>query len=117
MTHRVFICFCILSLCIIGCLPGTLEKAMEVEAPPMAPAKSPTIAELHLSLAKGAYPADEPIPLRMTVRAGKFDLLVPAVSVAGEGAFGGLIVTDAAGNTIKPNSPNLGSGAHKKPVA
>ena len=113
MTHRVFICFCILSLCIIGCLPGTLEKAMEVEAPPMAPAKSPTIAELHLSLAKGAYPADEPIPLRMTVRAGKFDLLVPAASVEGEGAFGGLIVKDAAGKTIAPQSP-ISSRGHIK---
>ncbi len=113
MTHRVFICFCILSLCIIGCLPGTLEKAMEVEAPPTAPAKSPTIAELHLSLAKGVYAANEPIPLLMSVRAGKFDLLVPAVSVAGEGAFGGLIVTDAAGNTIKPNSPILAVGHTK----
>ena len=113
MTHRVFICFCILSLCIIGCLPGTLEKAMEVEAPPTAPAKPPTIAELHLSLAKEVYAANEPIPLRMSVRAGKFDLLVPAVSVAGEGAFGGLIVTDAAGNTIKPNSPILAVGHTK----
>ena len=113
MTHRVFICFCILSLCIIGCLPGTLEKAMEVEAPPTAPAKPPTIAALHLSLAKEVYAANEPIPLRMSVRAGKFDLLVPAASVAGEGAFGGLIVTDAAGNTIKPNSPILAVGHTK----
>ena len=86
---------------------------MEVEAPPTAPAKPPTIAELHLSLAKEVYAANEPIPLRMSVRAGKFDLLVPAVSVAGEGAFGGLIVTDAAGNTIKPNSPILAVGHTK----
>ena len=105
MTHRVFICFCILSLCIIGCLPGTLEKAMEVEAPPTAPAKPPTIAELHLSLAKEVYAANEPIPLRMSVRAGKFDLLVPAASVEGEGAFGGLIITDAAGKEVAWTSP------------
>ena len=104
MTHRVFICFCILSLGIVGCLPGTLEKAVEVKVTPTAPAKPPAIAELHLSLAKGAYPADGPIPLRMTVRAGKFDLLMPAVSVEGEGAFGGLIITDAAGKAITPKS-------------
>ena len=113
MTHRVFICFCILSLCIIGCFPGTSEKTVEVEVPPMAPAKPPTIAELHLSLAKGAYPADEPIPLQMTVQAGKFDLLVPSASVHGEGAFGGLIVKDAAGKTIRPKSPLLAIG-HRK---
>ena len=113
MTHRVFICFCILSLCIIGCLPGTLEKAMEVEAPPMAPAKSPTIAALHLSLAKEVYAANEPIPLRMSVRAGKFDLLVPAASVEGEGAFGGLIITDAAGKEVARTSP-ISSRGHIK---
>ncbi len=110
MTHRVFICFCILSLGIVGCLPGTLEKTVEVEVTPTAPAKPPGIAELHLSLAKGAYPADEPIPLRMTVRAGKFDLLMPAVSVEGEGAFGGLIITDAAGKAITPKSPISAKG-------
>ena len=108
MTHRAIICFCVLGLGIIGCLPGTLEKAMEVEAPPTAPtapAKPPTIAELHLSLAKGVYSADEPIPLQMSVRAGKFDLLVPAASVEGEGAFGGLIITDAAGKEVARTSP------------
>jgi hypothetical protein len=110
MTHRVFICFCILSLGIVGCLPGTLEKTVEVEVTPTAPAKPPAIAELHLSLAKGAYPADGPIPLRMTVRAGKFDLLMPAVSVEGEGAFGGLIITDAAGKAITPKSPISAKG-------
>ena len=117
MTHRVFICFCILSLGIVGCLPGTLEKAVEVEVTPTAPAKPPAIAELHLSLAKGAYPADGPIPLRMTVRAGKFDLLMPAVSVEGEGAFGGLIITDAAGDSNHAEIADFGEGPHKKPVA
>ena len=105
MIHRVFFCFCILGLGIIGCLTGTSEKTAEVETASTAPAKPPAIAELHLLLAKGAYSADEPIPLRMTVRAGEFDLLVPAVSVEGEGAFGNLIVKDAAGKRIPPTSP------------
>ena len=113
MTHRVFICFCILGLGIIGCLTITPEKSVEMEAPPTAPAKPPAIAELHLSLAKEAYPANEPIPLQVTVRAGKFDLLVPAVSVSGEGAFGGLIVTDAAGKELTPTSP-IPSEGHVK---
>ena len=116
MTHRVFICFCILGLGIIGCLPGTLDKTMEAQAPqaaPTAPAKPEAVAELHLSLAKEVYPANEPIPLRMTIRAGKFDLLVPAVSVEDEGAFGGLIVTDAAGTEIPPTSP-IPSEGHTK---
>lgn len=105
MTYRVFICFCILGFGIIGCLTGPLTKAVVVETAPEAPAKPPTIAELHLSLAKEVYSADEPIPLQMTVRAGKFDLLVPAASVEGEGAFGGLIITDAAGKSVERTSP------------
>lgn len=116
MRHRVFICFCVLGLGIIGCLPSTLEKTMEAGAPPTeptAPPKPETIAELHLSVAKEVYPANEPIPLRLTVRAGKFDLLVPAVSVEAEGAFGGLIVTDAAGTEIAPTTP-ISSQGHTK---
>lgn len=113
MTHRVFICFCILSLGIVGCLPGAPEKRAEMETPPTAPAKPPAIAELHLTLAKEGYPPDEPIPLRMSVRAEKFDLLVPAVSVSGAGAFGGLIVTDAAGTKITPTAP-ISSKGHTK---
>ncbi|MDE0297145.1 MAG: hypothetical protein OXN17_00760 [Candidatus Poribacteria bacterium] len=108
MTHRVFVCICILVSGVIGCLPGTLEKAMDAETPPAAPtppAKPPAIAELQLSLQKGVYSADEPIPLQMSVRAGKFDLLVPAASVEGEGAFGGLIVTDASGKEVAQTSP------------
>ncbi len=105
MTYRVFVCFCILGLVMVGCLPVTSEKSVEMAPTPTAPAKPPTIAELHLSLAKEVYSADEPIPLRMSVRAGKYDLLVPSVSVEGEGAFGGLIVKDAAGKAIKRTSP------------
>ncbi len=105
MTYRVFFCLFILGLGIIGCLTKTAEKAVEVETAPEAPAKPPTIAELHLSLAKEVYSADEPIPLQMTFRAGKFDLLVPAASVEGEGAFGGLIITDAAGKGVERTSP------------
>ena len=103
MTYRVFICLLILTLGVIGCLTRTAEKAMETA--PEAPAKPPTIAELHLSLAKGVYSADEPIPLLMSLEAGKFDLLVPAASVGGEGAFAGLIITDAAGNGVERTSP------------
>lgn len=116
MMYRVFICFCILGIGIIGCLPGTLEKAIDAEAPPAAPrppAKPPSIAELHLSLQKEVYSADEPIPLRMSVRAGKFDLLVPAVSVEEEGAFAGIIITDAAGKELTPTIP-IPSEGHVK---
>lgn len=105
MTYRVFFCLFILGLGVIGCLTKTSEKAVEMETAPEAPAKPPTIAELHLSLAKGVYSADEPIPLLMSVRAGKFDLLVPAASVEGEGAFGGLIITDAEGKEVARTSP------------
>ncbi len=107
MTYRVLFCLFILGLGTVGCLTRTAEKAVEVETAPEAPAKPPTIAELHLSLAKEVYSADEPIPLRMTVRAGKFDLLVPAASVEGESAFGGLIITDAAGKGVARTSPIL----------
>jgi hypothetical protein len=105
MTYRVFFCLFILGLGTIGCLTKTAEKTVEVETAPEAPAKPPTIAELHLSLAKEVYSADEPIPLQMTLKAGKFDLLVPAASVEGESAFGGLIITDAAGNGVERTSP------------
>lgn len=105
MVYRVFVCLYILGFGMIGCLTGTSEKTLEVQTAPAAPAKPPTIAELHLLLEKEVYPADEPIPLRLSVRAGKFDLLVPAASVEGEGAFAGLIVTDATGTEVAQNSP------------
>lgn len=101
MMYRVFICFCILGLGTIGCLPRTLE----VQTAPPAPAKPPSIAELRLSLEKEVYSEDEAIPLRMSVRAGKFDLLVPAVSVGDEGAFAGMIITDEAGKELTPTAP------------
>ena len=111
--YRVFICFCILGLGIIGCLTGPLMKTVEVETASTEPAKPERIAELHLSLEKGVYSADEPIPLRLSVRAGKFDLLVPAISVEEEGAFAGVVITDAAGKELTPTSP-IPSEGHVK---
>ena len=61
------------------------------------------LAALQLSTLKTNYAANEAIPLELNIQNGKFDLLVPFVSVATRGAFAQITVTDDAnGQSVKP---------------
>jgi hypothetical protein len=95
----------ILTLCVIGCLGGISEKAVETNPPPEETDTPAGLAELHLTSPKSAYAPDEAIPVEMTIRLGKFDLLVPYVTVEGRGAFTKLVVKDAKGEVVKPKYP------------
>ena len=60
------------------------------------------LAVLQISTPKTNYAANEAIPLNLNIQNGKFDLLVPFVSVATRGAFSQITVTDANGQTVEP---------------
>ena len=107
MKNRFYLtCTLILTLCVIGCLGGKSEKAVEAALPPPEETTTPAVlAELHLATPKLAYAPDEAIPVEMTIRLGKFDLLVPYVTVEGRGAFTKLVVKDAEGGVVKPKYP------------
>ncbi len=104
MKNRCFIFLITCSLFAIGCLSRTSEKTA-VDATPVEATTPPTIADLHLSLAKPVYSRDEPISVKMAIQVGKFDLLVPYATVEGRGAFTKLVVKDAMGKVVKPKHP------------
>lgn len=98
-------CTLILTLGVIGCLSGISEKAVETTPQPEETDTPAGLAELQLTSPKSAYTPDEMIPVEMTIRLGKFDLLVPYVTVEGKGAFTKLVVKDAKGEVVKPRYP------------
>ncbi len=104
MTTRLLICLTLLSLYTTGCLSGTTGKT-EPTPTPVEPATPASLGNLHLSLAKPSYSPNEPIPLDMTIKVGKFDLLVPYASVTSRGAFAKLVVKDSLGQVIAPKPP------------
>jgi len=110
MTNRfypnsLFIFLIIWSLSAIGCLSGKSEKAVKMTTAQTEPAAPPTLADLHLSLAKPAYAVNEAIPVALTIQVGKFDLLVPYATVEGKGAFTKLVVKNAKGLVVPPKYP------------
>lgn len=60
------------------------------------------LAVLELSTPKSKYKSNEPIPLKLTVNVGKFDLPVEKDAVEGKRAFSGLTVKDTNGKIIEP---------------
>jgi hypothetical protein len=93
----VFLIIC--SLYAMGCLNKTSEQTAAT------PPKPATLADLHLSLAKPVYRPDEPIPLNMKIKTGKFDLLVPYATVEGTGAFTELVIKNALSKIVEPTHP------------
>ena len=92
---------------VIGCLGNlqttTNQTQTETDEAATAEAEVPTaLAELQISTPKTNYAVKEAIPLELNIQNGKFDLLVPFVSVATRGAFTQITVTDANGQIVKP---------------
>lgn len=97
-------CCLLIVVTLTGCLGGlqttttqTNETASTTEAE-----TSQALAALQISTPKMNYAANEAIPLNLNIQNGKFDLLVPFVSVATRGAFSKITVTDANGQTVEP---------------
>ena len=89
-----------------GCLGGLQTTATQTqtdETASTAETETPrALATLQISTPKTNYAASEAIPLKLNIQNGKFDLLVPFVSVATRGAFSQITVTDANGQTVAP---------------
>lgn len=103
MANHLLLYLSILSLCSHGCFTQKSEEVLETKIlKPSQQETPPVIATLGLSTKKTVFKANEPILLEMTMRIGKFHLLVPYASVKGNGAFTGLIVKNATGKTIRP---------------
>ncbi len=92
-----------LILCLFGCL-GSQQTTTQPTEPGTSSTKADTpnaLAFLELSTPKTTYSEQEPIPLELQIKNGKFDLLVPFSSVAMVRAFRQLTVTDSSGNVVK----------------
>ena len=76
MKTQLLIYLTLCSLYTTGCLSGPTGQT-EPTPTPVEPATPASLGELHLSSTKPSYSLTEPIPLDMTIQAGKFDLLVP----------------------------------------
>lgn len=96
-----FIPFCLISIVMLGCLGSqqTTTQPTETTDAPQA------LAEIHLSTQQTNYVAKEAIPLEISIQNGKFDLLVPFVTVATKAAFTNLKVTDVNGEDVKRKRP------------
>ncbi len=102
-------CYLIVIVTLTGCLGGlqtTGTQTQTDETASTAETETPqALAVLQISTPKTNYAANEAIPLNLNVQNGKFDLLVPFVSVATRGAFSQITVTDANGQTLEPQIP------------
>ena len=98
-------CCLLIVVTLIGCLGGlqtTGTQTQTDEDASTAETETPkALAVLQISTPKTNYAANEAIPLNLNIQNGKFDLLVPFVSVATRGAFSQITVTDANGQTVE----------------
>ena len=105
-TKFLLICLSLIVVALNGCLGGLQTTATQTTpdaAASTAETETPqALAVLQLSTPKTNYAANEAIPLNLNIQNGKFDLLVPFVSVATRGAFSQITVTDANGQTVEP---------------
>ena len=106
ITKFLPFCFLLIVFIITGCLGGLQTTATQTQTNETAETAEtetpPGLAVLQISTLKTNYAANEVIPLNLNIQNGKFDLLVPFVSVATRGAFSQITVTDANGQTVEP---------------
>lgn len=97
-------CCLLIVVTLTGCLGGLQTTTTQTnETASTTEAETPqALAALQISTPKTNYAANEAIPLNLNIQNGKFDLLVPFVSVATRGAFSKITVTDANGQTVEP---------------
>lgn len=101
---RFFLVFLLMMGLVWG---GCSKSAQQVETESVAMEAEPEdqtamLGELKLSTPKSVYASDEPVPLELTLAAGKYDLLSAARYLVGDGAFAGLTVTNSDGATVPP---------------
>ncbi len=106
ITKSFPFCCLLIVATLTGCLGGLQTTSTQTQPNETAPTAetetSQALAVLQLATPKPNYAANEAIPLNLSIQNGKFDLLVPFVSVATRGAFSQIIVTDASGQTVEP---------------
>lgn len=92
----------------LGCLGSQQTGMQPTGTQPNAAtetAAQQALAEIQLATSKNSYAAKETIPLEISIQNGKFDLLVPFVTVATQAAFINLTVTDINGEVVKRKRP------------
>ena len=99
-------CCLLIVVTLTGCLGGLQTTATQTQTDETAStteSETPqALTVLQISTPKTNYAENEAIPLNLNIQNGKFDLLVPFVSVATRGAFSKITVTDANGQTVEP---------------
>ncbi|MFQ6042370.1 MAG: hypothetical protein ACE5PV_16055 [Candidatus Poribacteria bacterium] len=88
---------------IIGCAPSKLLSKRQKSA--TGTTESAKVATLQIELSKTNYAIGEAIPVTLTLKLDKFDLLVPKDNIEGASAFSGLVLRTAMGEEVKPNKP------------
>lgn len=89
--------YLLLTFSMIGCI-----SSLQTQPSPSDVTTATSEVIFSLSTPKEAYASKDAIPLELSIQNGKFDLLVPFVSVSIPGAFAQLSVTDSAGNVVEP---------------
>ncbi|MBM3241554.1 hypothetical protein FJZ31_35180 [Candidatus Poribacteria bacterium] len=88
---------------IIGCAPSKfLPKKGKPETETQAKSTESKVATLQLNLSKPNYAIGEAIPVTLTLKLDKFDLLVPQDAVEGPNAFYSLVLKTATGEEVRP---------------
>ena len=88
----------------IGCMPSQfLTKKEKPKTEVQSESSEGKVATLQLNLSKTNYAIGEAIPVTLTLKSDKFDLLVPQDTVEGPYAFYSLILKTATGEEVKPN--------------
>lgn len=99
----------IIGLFLSACSKSTQQVGMEASTEGADAAEEVTegeaaalLGEVKISTSQASYAMNEAIPIELTLKVGKFDLLVPRRYVEGDGAFANLTVSDADGSTVQP---------------
>ena len=98
---------------VIGCAPSKFLPKKEKPGTEITESTKSKVATLQIELPKTNYAVGESIPMTLTLKLDKFDLLVPQDAVEGASAFSGLVLKTATGEEVKAAKP-LGIAAAPK---
>jgi hypothetical protein len=103
LTRNWFWILLTVGVVIIGCAPSKFLPKKEKPGTEMqAKPTESKVATLQLNLSKTNYAIGEAIPVTLTLKLDKFDLLVPQDAVESPNAFYSLILKTATGEEVRP---------------
>ena len=102
----------VFGIAVMGCMPTKILKKGEAAETQTEPTAG-KVAIIKLEMPKATYAIGEAVPVTLTLKLGKFDLLLPKEVVEGRRGGGGGVVKTVDGEEVKPNKPLGGASATK----